>query len=147
MERLLFDTLAALMPGPRAVLRRIADAGGTATYDDIQAHFAGHPDTAMPRNRIGGTLTFVRAVRRRIGPDNTSLLELGDRIRVYRIEPALIEGLQRAFALADARSDQRKCMCRSPDWSYSTSRPLTLRPRSPFRPRSPHGGRRRRQMA
>ncbi|MER5509379.1 hypothetical protein ABT052_29180 [Streptomyces sp. NPDC002766] len=105
-ERMLFDTLAALMPGARTVLRHIADVGGSATYDDVQAHFAGHPETPIPRNRIGGTLTSVRAVRRRIGPDNNNrLLERDDRVRVYRIEPALIEGLQRAFALADARPD------------------------------------------
>ncbi|MFI8234891.1 hypothetical protein ACIGDI_39460 [Streptomyces sp. NPDC085900] len=105
-ERMLFDTIAALMPGARTVLRHIADVGGTATYDDVQAHFTAHPDTPIPKNRIGGTLTSVRAVRRRIGPDNnTRLLELDDRVRVYRIEPALLEGLQRAFALADARPD------------------------------------------
>ncbi|MER5512743.1 hypothetical protein ABT052_46960 [Streptomyces sp. NPDC002766] len=44
-ERLLFETIAALMPRARTVLRRIADVGGTATYDAVQAHFAGHPDT------------------------------------------------------------------------------------------------------
>ncbi|WP_458246846.1 hypothetical protein [Streptomyces sp. MAI_2237] len=101
---MLFDTIAALMPRARGVLRCRADVGGSATYDDIQAHFAGHPGTSIPRNRIGGTLTSVRAVRRRIGPDNNfRLLELDDRIRIYRIEPALLEGLQRAFALTDAR--------------------------------------------
>ncbi|TQJ92732.1 hypothetical protein [Streptomyces sp. SLBN-31] len=48
----------------------------------------------------------MRAVRRRIAPDNnTRLPELDDRVRVYRIEPALIEGLQRAFTLGDARPD------------------------------------------
>ncbi|MFJ9729316.1 hypothetical protein ACIRP3_41895 [Streptomyces sp. NPDC101209] len=105
-ERMLFDTLAALMPGARTVLRHIVEVGGTATYDDVQAHFADHPDTPIPKNRIGGTLTSIRAVRRRIGPDNnTRLLELDDRVRGYRIEPALIDGLQRTFALADARPD------------------------------------------
>ncbi|MEU3342423.1 hypothetical protein [Streptomyces sp. NPDC006668] len=105
-DRLLFDTIAALMPGARAVLRRLTELGGTASYDDIQAHFAGHPRTPIPKDRIGGTLTSVRAVRRRIGPDNnTRLLELDDRVRVYRIEPALVPGLQRAFDLADARPD------------------------------------------
>jgi hypothetical protein len=33
------------------------------------------------------------------------VLELDDRARVYRIEPVLVEGLRRAFALADARPD------------------------------------------
>ncbi|WP_020124373.1 hypothetical protein [Streptomyces canus] len=51
-------------------------------------------------------MTSVRAVRRRIGPDNrTNVLELDDRARVYRIEPAILEGLRRAFDLADARPD------------------------------------------
>ncbi|MET9913400.1 hypothetical protein ABZZ74_42705 [Streptomyces sp. NPDC006476] len=105
-DRLLFDTIAAVLPGARAVLRRLTELGGTASYDDIQAHFADHPHTPIPKGRIGGTLTSVRAVRRRIGPDNrTKVLELDDRVRVYRIEPALVAGLQRAFVLADARPD------------------------------------------
>ncbi|MGW2571663.1 hypothetical protein [Streptomyces sp. NPDC001537] len=33
------------------------------------------------------------------------MLGLDDRVRVYRIEPVLVEGLQRAFDLADARPD------------------------------------------
>ncbi|MET7696453.1 hypothetical protein [Streptomyces sp. NPDC005485] len=45
-------------------------------------------------------------MRRRIGPDNNiRLLELDDRVRVYWIEPALLEGLKRAFALAEVRPD------------------------------------------
>ncbi|MFJ9724604.1 hypothetical protein ACIRP3_17820 [Streptomyces sp. NPDC101209] len=80
--------------------------GGSATYDSIQAHFAGHPDTPFPNNRIGGMLGSARAVRRRVGPDsNTRLLEHDDRTGVYRIQPALVEGVHRgAFTLADARS-------------------------------------------
>ncbi|WP_367325960.1 hypothetical protein [Streptomyces sp. HUAS ZL42] len=105
-ERLLFDTVAAVMPGARAVLRRLVDLGGTAPYDDIRQHFADHPETPIPLGKIGGTLTSIRAVRRRIGPDNkTKVLELDDRVRVYRIEPAIVEGLKRAFDLADARPD------------------------------------------
>ncbi|MER8012493.1 hypothetical protein [Streptomyces sp. NPDC094149] len=53
-ERLLFDTIAALMPGARTVLRRIADVGCTATYDDVQAHFASHPETPIPKNGSAG---------------------------------------------------------------------------------------------
>ncbi|KMS67248.1 hypothetical protein ACM01_43575 [Streptomyces viridochromogenes] len=94
------------MPGARAVLRRLVELGGTASYDEIQEHFADHPTTPIPQNRIGGTLTSIRAVRQRIGPDNRSkLLELDDRRRIYRIEPALMEGLKRAYDLADARPD------------------------------------------
>ena len=66
----------------------------------------GHPATPIETERIGGTLTSVRAVRRRIGPDGRSdLLRRDDRRRIYRIEPALVEGLKRAFGLADARPD------------------------------------------
>ncbi|MEU0413601.1 hypothetical protein ABZ307_38225 [Streptomyces griseorubiginosus] len=105
-ERMLFDTVAALMPGARAVLRRLVEVGGTATYDDIQTHFAGHPETPIEPKRIGGTLTSVRAVRRRIGPDNrTQLLERNESARLYRIDPALVEGLKKAFDLAEIRPD------------------------------------------
>ncbi|WP_185124540.1 hypothetical protein [Streptomyces sp. TLI_185] len=105
-ERLLFDTVVAVMPGARAVLRRLVEVGGTASYDDIREHFIHHPETPIAQGRIGGVLTSIRAVRRRIGPDNnTRVLQLDDRIRVYRIEPALVEGLKRAFDLADARPD------------------------------------------
>jgi len=105
-DRLLFGTLAAVMPGARAVLRRLVEVGGTASYDAIRERFIHHPATPIPRGKIGGVLTSVRAVRRRIGPDNkTNVLEVDDRIRVYRIEPALLEGLKRAFDLADARPD------------------------------------------
>ncbi|MFH8701302.1 hypothetical protein [Streptomyces chartreusis] len=101
-DRMLFDTLASVLPGARAVLRRLVELGGTASYDGVQEYFAGHPTTPISKNRVGGTLTSIRAVRRRIGPDNRSkLLELDDRRRVYRIEPVLAEGLQRAFDLAD----------------------------------------------
>ncbi|WP_055534638.1 hypothetical protein [Streptomyces graminilatus] len=105
-DQLLFQTIAAVMPGARAVLRRLVELGGTASYDDVQEHFAYHPDMPIPRGRIGGTLTSIRAVRRRIGPGSkTNVLELDDRIRAYRIEPVLVEGLKRAFDLADARPD------------------------------------------
>jgi hypothetical protein len=105
-ERMLFDTVAALMPGARAVLRRLVELGGTATYDDIQTHFASHPETPIEPKKIGGTLTSVRAVRRRIGPDNrTQLLERNESARLYRIEPALMEGLKKAFDLAEIRPD------------------------------------------
>lgn len=105
-DRALFDTIAAVMPGARAVLRRIVELGGTASYDAVQEHFAQHPETPIGQGKIGGVLTSVRAVRRRVGPDNnTRVLELDERVRVYRIEPALVEGLRRAFDLADARPD------------------------------------------
>jgi hypothetical protein len=105
-ERMLFDTLASVLPGARAVLRRLVELGGTASYDDVQEHFADHPTTPISKNKIGGTLTSIRAVRRRIGPANRAdLLQRDDHRRIYRIEPALTKGLKRAFDLADTRPD------------------------------------------
>lgn len=64
------------------------------------------PTTPTPRNKIGGTLTRIRVAWRRVGPDNRAdLLEREDRRRIYRIEPALVEGLKGAFDPADARPD------------------------------------------
>ncbi|WP_405524452.1 hypothetical protein [Streptomyces canus] len=63
-----------------------------------------HPQTPIDPKRIGGTLSSIRAVRRR--PDNRSnILERDDRRRIYWIEPGLLEGLKRAFDLAEARPD------------------------------------------
>ncbi|WP_369242241.1 hypothetical protein AB5J56_44780 [Streptomyces sp. R21] len=119
---MLFDTVAAVMPGAWAVLRRLFELGGTATFGEVQEHFAGHPTTPIEAKRIGGTPTSVRAVRRRIGPDNRSdLLQRDDRRRIYRLDPALVEGLRRAFDLADARSDLAASRARSGAASGSTS--------------------------
>ncbi|GAB3009877.1 hypothetical protein GCM10023080_090080 [Streptomyces pseudoechinosporeus] len=101
-DRMLFDTVASVMPGARAVLRRLVELGGTASFDDVQTYFADHPTTPIPPKKIGGTLTSIRAVRRRVGPNNRAdILERDDRRRIYRIDPALLEGLKRVFALAD----------------------------------------------
>ncbi|MFF7845279.1 hypothetical protein ACFZC6_42050 [Streptomyces ossamyceticus] len=105
-DELLFGLIAALMPGARAVLRRITELGGTASYDDVQHHFAHHPTHPIPISRIGGTLTSVRAVQRHLGPDGAGpLLQRDERARRYRIDDVLVDGLRRAFALADARPD------------------------------------------
>ncbi|MEU5200372.1 hypothetical protein AB0G86_41090 [Streptomyces scabiei] len=105
-DQLLFQLIAALMPGARAVLRRITELGGTGSYDDVQQHFAHHPTHPIPISRIGGALTSVRAVQRRVGPDSAGpLLQRDERARRYRIDDVLVAGLQRAFALADARPD------------------------------------------
>ncbi|RRR85706.1 hypothetical protein EHS43_07195 [Streptomyces sp. RP5T] len=105
-DQLLFQLIAALMPGARAVLRRITELGGTASYDDVQQHFAHHPTHPIPVSRIGGTLTSVRAAQRHLGPDGAGpLLQRDERARRYRIDNVLVPGLQRAFALADARPD------------------------------------------
>ncbi|TXL87754.1 hypothetical protein EW053_22510 [Streptomyces sp. IB2014 016-6] len=105
-DRLLFHVIAALMPGARAVLRRITDLGGAASYDDVQRHFADHPTTPIPPSRIGGTLTSFKAVQRRFGPGGADpLLPRDEKARRYRIEDALTAGLRRAFAVAAARPD------------------------------------------
>ncbi|MEH0441856.1 hypothetical protein QBA74_41330 [Streptomyces scabiei] len=105
-DQLLFQMVAALMPGARAVLRRITELGGTASYDDVQQHFAHHPTHPIPISRIGGTLTSVRAAQRRVGPDGAGpLLQRDEPARRYRIDDVLVAGLQRVFALADARPD------------------------------------------
>ncbi|MFE5375138.1 ferredoxin [Streptomyces mirabilis] len=88
------------------MLRRITDLGGAASYDDIQQHFADHPTTPIAPSRINGTLTSVKAVQRRVGPDGADpLFQRDGRARRYRIDDALVAGLRRAFALADARPD------------------------------------------
>ncbi|MFE9647468.1 hypothetical protein ACFYO0_25795 [Streptomyces sp. NPDC006365] len=105
-DRLLFGVIASLVPGARAVLRRLTELGGAASYEDVQQHFADHPTHPIPPSKIGGTLTSFKAVQRRVGPDGAHpLLQRDERARRYRIEAALVAGLRRAFALADARPD------------------------------------------
>ncbi|WP_259334232.1 hypothetical protein [Streptomyces umbrinus] len=105
-DQALFHMIASLMPGARAVLRRITDLGGTASYDDVQQHFDGHPTHPIPPSKIGGTLASFKAVQRRVGPAGTDpLLQRDERARFYRIDHGIAEGLKRAFALADARPD------------------------------------------
>ncbi|WP_245606545.1 hypothetical protein [Streptomyces himastatinicus] len=38
----------------RAVLRRITDLGGTASFDEVQQYFANHPTTPITKARISG---------------------------------------------------------------------------------------------
>ncbi|MGW7819968.1 hypothetical protein ACWGLF_17895 [Streptomyces puniciscabiei] len=105
-DQTLFQMIASLMPGARAVLRRITVVGGTASYEDVQHYFAGHPTAPIPPARIGGTLTSLKAVQRRVGPDGAGpLLQRDERARRYRIDDTLVAGLTRAFAMADARPD------------------------------------------
>jgi hypothetical protein len=83
---MLFEAIASLMPGARAVLRRIVDVGGTASYGAVQQHFADHPTDPIPPSKIGGTLTSIRAVQRRVGPDGAHQLDVppGRRQRPHR---------------------------------------------------------------
>ncbi|MFI0818620.1 hypothetical protein ACH4TX_19260 [Streptomyces sp. NPDC021098] len=108
-EQTLFRMIASLMPGARAVLRRITELGGTASFDEVQQHFADHPTTPIPKAKIGGTLTSVQAVQRRVAPagsiSSAQLLQRDERARRYHIDRVLVEALRRAFAIADARPD------------------------------------------
>ena len=88
------------------MLCRITDLGGTASFDEVQKYFADHPTTPITKTKIGGTLTSIPAVQRRVGPTSAPrLLQRDERARLYHIAPALVEGLQRAFAIADTRPD------------------------------------------
>ncbi|MGR4852084.1 hypothetical protein [Streptomyces sp. LARHCF252] len=135
--------IASLMPGARAVLRRIVEMGGTATYDEAQQHFADHPTAPIPRAKIGGSLTSVKAVQRRVGPAGADhLLQRDERARLYRIERVLVERLIRAVALADSRPD---LMRRDPDGqepSPPDQGPTALRSGTATTPVSPWTGRR-----
>ncbi|WP_445521377.1 hypothetical protein [Streptomyces sp. NEAU-174] len=105
-EQALFQVIASLIPGARAVLRRITDLGGTASFDEVQRHFADHPTTPITKAKIGGTLTSIPAVQRRVGPaDASRLLQRNERARLYHIDRPLVEGLRRAFAIADTSPD------------------------------------------
>lgn len=105
-DQMLFDVVASVLPGARAVLRRLVELGGTASYEEVQAYFADRSATLIPSRAIGGTLTSIRAARRRVGLSNrANIMEPDERRRVYRIAPALMDGLKRAFDLADARPD------------------------------------------
>jgi hypothetical protein len=46
-ERMLFDTVAAVVPGARAVLRRLVEVRGTPSYEEVQDHFAVHSETPI----------------------------------------------------------------------------------------------------
>ncbi|MER6978827.1 hypothetical protein [Streptomyces carpinensis] len=51
-------------------------------------------------------MTSIQAVQCRVGPAGSSrLLQRNERARLYGINQPLIDGLQRAFTLADARPD------------------------------------------
>ncbi|MFG2961501.1 hypothetical protein ACGF5O_48285 [Streptomyces sp. NPDC048291] len=132
-DQLLFHMIASLAPGARAVLRRITELGGAASYEDVQHHFASHPASPIPLSGIGGTLTSVKAVQRRVGPEGAGpLLQRDERARRYRIDDVLVAGLQRAFALADTRPT---CCAvnrpgRPPDRSRSPGRRQAPAPRA-----------------
>ncbi|MFF4361247.1 hypothetical protein [Streptomyces sp. NPDC001604] len=105
-EQTLFQLVAVLMPGAREVLRRITELGSSASYDEVQQHFAHRPTNPIPISRIGGTLTSIKAAQRRVAPDNSGpFLQRDERARRYRIDDLLVAGLMRAFAMADARPD------------------------------------------
>ncbi|SEB31141.1 MULTISPECIES: hypothetical protein [Streptomyces] len=105
-EQVLFRVIASLMPGARAVLRRITDLGGTTSFGEVQQYFADHPTTPIATAKLGGTLTSIKAVQRRVAPTGAPrLLQRDERARLYHVDQTLVEGLRRAFAIADARPD------------------------------------------
>ncbi|MEU1314852.1 hypothetical protein [Streptomyces tibetensis] len=67
------------------------------------------PTDPIPPSKIGGTLTSVKAVQRRVGPQGAETPQRDERARHYRIDDRLGAGLQRAFALAEARPDLLRC--------------------------------------
>ncbi|MFG2793386.1 hypothetical protein [Streptomyces sp. NPDC048419] len=67
-DRLLFDTVAAVMPRARAVLRRLVEVGGTACYDDIREHVIDDPATPIPRWRHRGSSGASRRAQCRWRP-------------------------------------------------------------------------------
>ncbi|WP_151476043.1 hypothetical protein [Streptomyces albicerus] len=75
----------------------------------VQQYFAGHPMNPIPPKKTGGHLTRVRAVRPRVGPPGPDrLLRQDERARFHRAGRVLVEGLMRAFTVADVRPDSRR---------------------------------------
>ncbi|GHE24162.1 hypothetical protein [Streptomyces capillispiralis] len=62
-DQLLFQMVASLAPGARAVLSRITELDDATAYEEVQQHFADHPTNPIPPSRIGGTLTSVKRCR------------------------------------------------------------------------------------
>lgn len=60
--------IASLVPGARAMLRRLTDLGGTTSFDEVQQHFAIHPTTSIATAKVGGTLTSIKAAQRHVAP-------------------------------------------------------------------------------
>lgn len=109
-DQLLFQMIASLVPGARAVLRRITELGGTASYDDVQQHFAEHPTNPIPPSKIGGTLTSQGgAAPRRPGrrqaspPAGRTSPALPHRRRVRGRPPAGLRPCRRAPLLRDGQ--------------------------------------------
>jgi hypothetical protein len=75
----------------------------------VQQYFAGHPMNPIPPKKIGGNLTRVRAVQHRVGPPGADrLLRQDERARFHRVGRVLVEGLRRAFTVADVLPHSRR---------------------------------------
>ncbi|GAA2357374.1 hypothetical protein [Streptomyces violaceusniger] len=120
-EQALFRMIASLIPGARAVLRRINDLAApprSAKYSSTS------PTIRPPRSRKRRSAEPSPASRR-YNTASARLLQRNERARLYHIGPALVEGLRRTFAIADARPDLlRGEPARGPKLSsrWSTSR-------------------------
>ncbi|MGW2328487.1 hypothetical protein ACWC5C_22405 [Streptomyces sp. NPDC001700] len=107
-EQALFRRIASLMPGARAVLRRITELGGTASFDEVQQYFADHPTTPITKARISGALASVPAVQRRVGPADSSPPTPAGRAGTALPDRPGAEGLRRAFVIADGRPNLQR---------------------------------------
>ncbi|MEV8061393.1 hypothetical protein AB0P37_34330 [Streptomyces antimycoticus] len=76
------------------MLRRITDLGGTASFDEVQRHFADHPTTPIATAKMGGTLTSVQAVQRHVAPTGASRLLQRDGRAWLLVPPAIEHGLE-----------------------------------------------------
>ncbi|MDH6436098.1 hypothetical protein M2158_004638 [Streptomyces sp. SAI-144] len=105
-ERMIFDTVAAVVPGARAVLRRLVEVGGPACTKKSRT---GSPCTPRLRSIRSGSAARSPASARygagsapTTGPTSWSGTTAGC---PCWIEPPLLDGLKRAFDLAEARPD------------------------------------------
>jgi hypothetical protein len=98
-ERHLFYLVAHVRPGAREVLRYLAAQEGEVPFDQVRAHFAQHPVHPIVPGRLGGTMTSIDAVRRRIAPTTYKPLGRDTERRVYLLDDRIRHGLRHAFAV------------------------------------------------
>ncbi|MBL1101534.1 hypothetical protein [Streptomyces coffeae] len=85
--------------------------------DEVQQYFAGHPTTPITKAKIGGILTSVQAVQRRVGPaDLSRLLQRDERVRLYQIDQVLVERNKSTNRLIEWRGGSRVLA----DWAELT---------------------------
>ena len=105
-EQHLFRLIAQVLPNAREVLRYLAhQERREVPYDQVRAHFAGHPTHPIGPRRMGGTLTSLDAVRKQVAPTSYKPVVSDEKQRVYRLDPRIAQGLRQAFKAADAHPD------------------------------------------